>query len=92
MSKNSKKKDRFAGLLTEKQQEELQNMVEGMFDVASDLAKEYGELDISELNELSSSITQISQESPFLDEIFKGDSWKKVMKKHDKFKDEEDAD
>ena len=29
---------------------------------------------------LSSSITQINENSPFLDEIFEGDSWKKVIK------------
>ena len=51
---------------------------------ASDLSKEYDDLDMSELNEMSGSITQINENSPFLDEIFKGDSWKKVIKQSNK--------
>ena len=41
------------------------------------------DLDLSELSGLSGSletITQVNENSPFLDEIFKGDSWKKVIK------------
>tara|TARA_Y100000401_G_C8308907_1_gene218556 strand:- start:44 stop:304 length:261 start_codon:yes stop_codon:yes gene_type:complete len=76
-------KDKFEGLLTKKQQEELQGMINDMLDIASDLSKEYDDLDVSELNEISGSITQINENSPFLDEIFKGDSWKKVIKKSD---------
>ena len=73
-------KDKFEGLLIKKQQEELQGMINDMLDIASDLSKEYDDLDVSELNEISGSITQINENSPFLDEIFKGDSWKKVIK------------
>ena len=80
MSKNSKKTDEFGGLLNKEQQKELQNMINGMLDTASDLAKEYKDLDLSELNSLSGSITQISENSPFLNDLFKGDSWKKVSK------------
>lgn len=80
MSKNSKKTDEFGGLLTEKQKTELQNMINGMLETASEVTKEYKDLDLSELNALSGSVTQISEDSPFLDEIFKGDSWKKVIK------------
>ena len=76
----SKKKDEFGGLLNKQQQEDLQNMVNDMFDIASDLVSEYGNIDTSELRELSGSITQINENSPFLDEIFKGDSWKRVIK------------
>ena len=80
MSKNSKKTDEFGGLLNKEQQQELQNMINGMLDTASDLAKEYKDLDLSELNSLSGSITQISENSPFLNDLFKGDSWKEVSK------------
>ena len=80
MSKNSKKTDEFGGLLNKEQQKELQDMINGMLDTASDLAKEYKDLDLSELNSLSGSITQISENSPFINDLFKGDSWKKVGK------------
>ena len=91
MSKN-KKTDEFGGLLTEKQKDELQNMINGMLQTAAEVTSEYNDLDLSELNALSGSVTQISEDSPFLNEIFKGDSWKKVIKKHDKLEDEEDVD
>ena len=51
-----------------------------MLDSAADVVKEYKDLDFSELNKISSSITQIHEDSPFLDGIFKGKSWKKVVK------------
>ena len=76
MSKKQKKLE----LLSKKQEKELQDMVNGMLDLAADVVKDYEDMDISDLNALSGSITQINQESPFLDEIFKGDSWKKVIK------------
>ena len=82
MSNKDKKEkvDEFGGLLTKEQQKELQGMINGMFETAAGVAKEYEDLDISELQELSGSITQINHDSPFLNEIFKGDSWKKVIK------------
>ena len=55
-------------------------MVKDMLEIASNVVEEYDDLDLSELSELSSSITQIHEDSPFLDEIFKGDEWKKVIK------------
>ena len=73
-------KQKKVELLTKKQEKQLQNMVNNMLDVASNLVEEYKELDMSELQELSGSITQINEESPFLDEIFKGESWKRVIK------------
>ena len=75
MSKKQKKLE----LLSKKQEKELQDMVNGMLDLAADVVKDYEDMDISDLNALSGSITQINQESPFLDEIFKGDSWKRVL-------------
>ena len=75
MSKKQKKLE----LLSKKQEKELQNMVNRMLDLAADVVKDYDDMDISDLNALSGSITQINQESPFLNEIFVGDSWKRVI-------------
>ena len=68
------------GLLTKVQEKKLDRMVKDMLEIASNVVEEYDNLDLSELSELSSSITQINENSPFLDEVFKGDSWKKVIK------------
>ena len=68
------------GLLTKLQLKKLEKMAKDMLDIASNVVEEYKDLDLSELSELSSSITQINENSPFLDEIFKGDAWKKVIK------------
>ena len=67
-------------LMTEDQEKQLQDMVNNMLEIASNVVEEYEDLDLSELSELSSSITQINENSPFLDEIFKDDSWKRVIK------------
>ena len=76
----AKKKKDDGSILSEEQEKKLENMVNDMLDIASNVFKEYEDLDLSELGELSGSITQIHEDSPFLDEIFKGDSWKKVIK------------
>ena len=68
------------GLLTKLQLKKLEKMAKDMLDIAANVVEEYKDLDLSELSELSSSITQINENSPFLDEIFEGDSWKKVIK------------
>ena len=75
---DKKNKDKFE-LLSEEQETQLQNMVNGMFDLAATLVDEYDDLDLSDLEALSGSITQIHESSPFLSEIFKGGSWKKVI-------------
>jgi|TARA_Y100000034_G_scaffold27353_1_gene32653 hypothetical protein len=67
-------------LMTKEQEKVLQDMVNNMLDIASNVVEEYENLDLSELSELSGSITQINESSPFLDEVFKGDTWKKVIK------------
>ena len=72
------------GLLTKAQEKKLDKMVKDMLEIAANVVEEYGDLDLSELSELSGSlgdIVQINENSPFLDEIFKGDSWKRVMKR-----------
>ena len=68
------------GLLTKAQEKKLNRMVKDMLEIAADVVDEYDGLDLSELSELSGSITQINENSPFLDEIFKGNAWKKVIK------------
>ena len=67
-------------LLSEEQEKELQDMVNGMLDLAADIVGEYDDLELDGLEALSGSVVQISQNSPFLDEIFEGDSWKRVIK------------
>jgi len=77
MAKNKKEELK---LLTPEQEKELQDMVNGMLDLAANVVGEYEDLELDDLRALSGSITQISEHSPFLDEIFKGESWKRVIK------------
>ena len=87
----SKKKKE--SILSKEQQASLQKLVNKMIDIAADTVDEYKEVDFSELANLSGSITQIHEDSPFLNELFKGESWKKVISHiPDKPKDEEDVD
>ena len=74
-------KEKKVELLTKEQEKQLQDMVNGMLDIASDLVEEYEDtdLDLDDLKTLSGSLTHINENSPFLNEIFKGDSWKKVI-------------
>ena len=62
--------------LTRKQKEELQKLIDELNNVAKDVFDDY------ELNpsEISGSVVEINQNSPFLDEEFKGDGWKKVIR------------
>tara|TARA_Y100000593_G_scaffold85186_1_gene161880 strand:- start:394 stop:672 length:279 start_codon:yes stop_codon:yes gene_type:complete len=77
MAKKDKKEFK---LLTDEQENQLQKMVNDMLEVAADVVEEYDDLDLSEIQALSGSITQIHEDSPFLDGIFKGKSWKRVVK------------
>jgi hypothetical protein len=74
-----KLKNKELKLLTDKQEKELQEMVNGMLDIAANVVNEYEDLDLEDLEILSGSITQIHEDSPFLNEIFKGNSWKRVL-------------
>ena len=85
------KKDNKIELLTKEQEGKLQKMINNMLDVAADVVKEYKDIDCSEQQELSGSLTQINENSPFLDEIFEGDSWKRVVKNMPKKSKDEDA-
>jgi hypothetical protein len=74
-----KPKDKELKLLTDKQEKELQEMVNGMLDIAANVVNEYDNLDLEDLEMLSGSMTQIHETSPFLNDIFKGKSWKRVI-------------
>ena len=67
-------------ILSKEQEEKLQNMVNNMLNAAADVVKDYKNVDTSELEAISGSITQIHEDSPFLDGIFKGEAWKRVIK------------
>lgn len=70
--------------LSQEAQRELSKITEELLGLAKQVKEEFGEDNMDEfdeqMNEMSASITQIHEDSPYLDEIFKGDSWKKVIK------------
>ena len=86
----SKKKKKIEFEFMNKEQEtKLKKMVTDMLEIAGNVIDEYKniegaeelELDeIKDLANLSGSLTQIHEDSPYLDEIFKGESWRRVMK------------
>ena len=73
-------KKKKINILSNDQQKTLQELTSELLGIAANVVEEYKDLDLSELSELSSSITQINEDSPFLDEIFEGESWKRVIK------------
>ena len=85
MAKKKKKSNEFE-ILSEKQEKKLQDLANEMIGIASNVIEEYEDLDTEIFENLSGSletlnqITQIHEESPFLNEMFKGESWKKVIK------------
>ena len=62
--------------LTKKQKEELQKLADEIMNLSTEVVEDY------ELNpsEISGSSVEINENSPFLDEEFKGESWKKVIR------------
>tara|TARA_Y100000592_G_scaffold10722_1_gene15183 strand:+ start:2429 stop:2689 length:261 start_codon:yes stop_codon:yes gene_type:complete len=74
-----KKDKKEIELLSKEQQKELESMVSKLVDIAADAVQEYKDLDLRELAQVSGSITQIHEDSPFLNELFEGESWKKVI-------------
>ena len=62
--------------LTKKQKEELQRLADEIMNLSTEVVEDYEETP----SELSGSVTQINENSPFLDERFKDKSWKKVIK------------
>jgi uncharacterized phage infection (PIP) family protein YhgE len=66
----------------EKTKDDLQKLSDDMIKSALEVKADFdNEKDEAVLNNLSSSIaTVIHENSPYLDEMFEGDSWKKVLK------------
>ena len=62
--------------LTKKQKEELQRLADEIMNLSTEVIKDY-ELTPSEI---SGSTIQINENSPFLDEEFKGERWKRVIR------------
>ena len=62
--------------LTKKQKEELQRLTDEIMNLSTEVVEDY-ELTPSEISE---SIVQLNEDSPFLDEEFKGEGWKKVIR------------
>ena len=62
--------------LTKKQKEELQRLADEIMNLSTEVVEDY------ELNpsEISGSVIEINENSPFLDEEFKGSGWKKVIR------------
>tara|TARA_Y100000401_G_C8221831_1_gene173712 strand:- start:258 stop:596 length:339 start_codon:yes stop_codon:yes gene_type:complete len=73
--------------LSQEAQKELSKITQELLGLAKQVKEEFGEDDNmnmdefdEQMNEMSASITQIHQDSPYLDEMFEGDAWKKVIK------------
>ena len=80
MAKKKKQKSEFDGLLDGSAIDSLQKMVDDMLKLATTIKSEYKSDELAgELSDLSGSVYQISENSPFLNELFQGDAWKKVM-------------
>ena len=61
--------------LTKEQQELLKRLADEMMNLATEVVQDYEE----NPSEVSGSVVEINQNSPFLEESIKGDSWKKVI-------------
>jgi hypothetical protein len=61
--------------LTKEQQELLKRLTDEMMNLATEVVQDYEE----NPSEMSGSIVAINENSPFLEESIKGDSWKKVI-------------
>ena len=62
--------------LTKKQKEELQRLADEIMNLSVEVIEDY-KLTPSEI---SGSTVQVNENSPFLDEEFKGEGWKKVIR------------
>jgi len=83
MAKDKKEKSALEQIqeLSMEAQKELSKITKELLGIAKEVKDDYdiGDLE-NQLNNMSASITQIHQDSPYLDEIFKGETWKKVIK------------
>ena len=62
--------------LTKKQKEELQKLADEIMNLSAEVVEDY-KLTPSEI---SGSVVEINENSPFLDKEFKGEGWKKVIR------------
>ena len=62
--------------LTKKQKEELQKLVDEIMNLSAEVVEDY-KLTPSEI---SGSVVEINENSPFLDEEFRGEGWRKVIR------------
>ena len=62
--------------LTKKQKEQLQKLTDELMNLSTEVVEDY------ELNpsEISGSVVEINENSPFLDEEFKDGGWKRVIR------------
>ena len=62
--------------LTKKQKEQLQKLTDELMNLSTEVVEDY------ELNpsEISGSVVEINENSPFLDGEFRGDGWKKIIR------------
>ena len=62
--------------LSKKQKEELQRLIEEINQEAKDIVEDYSQ----NPSEISGSVVRVHEDSPFMDETFEGEKWKKVIK------------
>ena len=62
--------------LNKKQKEELQKIADEIMNLSAEVVEDY-KLTPSEI---SGSVVEINENSPFLDKEFKGEGWKKVIR------------
>ena len=61
--------------MKKKQQEELQKALDEIMEEAKNVVDDY----TKNPSDMSGSVVQINESSPFMDKAYKGDSWKKVI-------------
>tara|TARA_Y100000310_G_C20541690_1_gene743604 strand:+ start:821 stop:1084 length:264 start_codon:yes stop_codon:yes gene_type:complete len=62
--------------LTKKQKEKLQKLTDEIMNLSADVVGDYEK----NPSEISGSVVQVNENSPFLEEEWKGSSWKKVIR------------
>jgi len=65
--------------LTKKQKEELRRLADELSNLSIGVVEDY-ESNPSEISGSLTQITQVHEDSPFLDAVFDGDKWKRVIK------------
>tara|TARA_B100000287_G_C20204361_1_gene611387 strand:+ start:179 stop:469 length:291 start_codon:yes stop_codon:yes gene_type:complete len=62
--------------LTKEEEKELQKIVEEINEEAKNVVEDYA----NNPSEISGSVVQVNEESPYLDTKYKSDGWKKIIK------------